>query len=422
MPRYAVLLWLAVATPWGVVPATAQPDGARVTLAESLALARANYPGLEAARQLALEARGELTSARLPLRENPEIEGGAGPRAGADEPSTTDFEIGLEQRLEIGGQRRHRIEVAGAAVAAAEATADEAARQLDLAVAETFYEALAADEEVRLLEDNEALAAGVEELARRRLELGEGTQLELNTVRVRRTEAARRLAAGRAVSGAALVRLGELLALPAGEPPQPVGALPIAAAVEGEAELLSHAMALRSDLLVDREEVERARAAVGLADAEAIPDIAIGATFGREERQDVVLAGVRIPLPFVQRNQGERETARATLRRREAELAQRRLAVAGEVGRAWQAYTAARAASELYDVQVLAAQAESLELLERAYAAGEVSFAELVVIQRELLESRLGGLKARLELARATARLLAAVYLPQTQILTGGVE
>ena len=73
-------------------------------------------------------------------------------------------------------------------------------------------------------------------------------------------------------------------------------------------------------------------------------------------------------------------------------------------------------------MQVLAAQAESLELLERAYAAGEVSFAELVVIQRELLESRLGGLKARLELARATASLLAAVYLPQTQILTGGVE
>lgn len=422
MRRHAAVLWFAVAASLGVAPAAAQADLYRLTLGEALELARTSNPALEAERQRPGEARGELTSARLPLRENPEIEGSVGPRTGAREPSTTDVEVGLEQRLEIGGQRRHRIERASAAVAAAEAMAEESARQLDLAVAETFYEALAASEEVRLLEENEALAAGLEELARRRLELGEGTQLELNTVRIRRAEAARRLAAGRAALGAALVSLAELLAVPPGEAPQPQGSLPTAAAVEGEAELLSHATASRPDLVVARGEVERARAAVALADAEAIPDITLGVSLGREEGQDVALAGVRVPIPLVQRNQGERETARATLRRQEAELAHRRLLVAAEVRRAWQGYSAARAASELYDAQVLAAQAESLELLERAYEAGEVSVAELVVIQRELLDGRLGGLEARLELARAMARLLAAAHLPQTQTLTGGVE
>ena len=46
----------------------------------------------------------------------------------------------------------------------------------------------------------------------------------------------------------------------------------------------------------------------------------------------------RIPLPFVQRNQGEREAARATLARSEAELGRAGSAVEADVHRAWEAY------------------------------------------------------------------------------------
>jgi len=422
MHRRAIIVALVTSSALGgPVRAAAEPP--QFTLAQALELARARNPGLVAAREAVAEARGELTAARLPLQDNPEIEASAGPRSAAEsDPASTDSEVGLEQRLEIGGQRRHRIDRASASVAAAQATADDAARELDLAVAEAFYEALAARRGVELLQQNEALAAGLEELARRRLELGEGTQLELNTVRIRRAEAARRLAAGRAELEAARVSLAELLAAPPGEAPEPAGDLPAGAGVASEAELLARAADSRPDLLSARQDVERARAAVGLADAEAVPDLTLAFSYGRDERQDVALGGFRIPLPFVQRNQGERESARAALRASEALLEQRRLAVAADVRRAFQAYEAALAASQLYDAGVLAAQRESLDLLEKGYAAGEIDYTELVVIQRELLDGRLGALEARRDLARATARLLAAAHLPQTQARIGGAE
>lgn len=422
MHRRAIIVALVTSSALGgPAPAAAEPP--QFTLAQALELARARNPGLVAAREAVAEARGGVTAARLPLQDNPEIEASAGPRSAAEsDPASTDSEVGLEQRFEIGGQRRHRIERADAAVAAAQAAADDAARELDLAVAEAFYQALAARQGVELLERNEALAAGLEDLARRRLELGEGTQLELNTVRIRRAEAARRLAAGRAELATARVSLAELLAAPPGETPEPAGDLPDGAEVAGEMELVARAAESRPDLLAEKQKVERERAAVALADAEAVPDLTLAFSYGRDERQDVALGGFRIPLPFVQRNQGERESARAALRASEASLEQRRLAVAADVRRAFQAYEAALAASQLYDAGVLAALRESLDLLEKGYAAGEIDYTELVVIQRELLDGRLGALEARRDLALATARLLAAAQLPQTQARIGGAE
>lgn len=424
MHRSAILIALAAPSLWLLAPAPATAaDRPSLSLVEALELAHARNPGLTVARETVAEVRGELTAARLRLQENPEIGASAGPRSASEgDSSSTDREVGLEQRLEIGGQRRHRMDRANATIAAAQAAAADAARQLDLAVAESFYEALAARRSVELLEQNEALAAGLEELARRRLDLGEGTQLELNTVRVRRAEAARRLAAGRAQREAAYITLTELLAAPPGEAWELSGDLPVGAEVAGVAELVARAADARPDLLSSRQEMDRARAAVALADAEAVPDLTLALSYGRDERQDVALGGFRIPLPFVQRNQGERESARAALRASEALVEQRRLAVAADVRRAFQAYEAALAASRLYDAEVLGAQRESLELLEQGYAAGAIDYTELVVIQRELLDGQLGALEARRDFALATARLLAAAHLPQTHARIGGTK
>jgi outer membrane protein TolC len=259
--RSAILIALAAPSLWLLAPAPATAaDRPSLSLVQALELAHARNPGLTVARETVAEVRGELTAARLRLQENPEIGASAGPRsASEDDPSSTDREVGLEQRLEIGGQRRHRMDRANASIAVAQAAADDAARQLDLAVAETFYEALAARRSVELLEQNEALAAALEELARRRLDLGEGTQLELNTVRVRRAEAARRLAAGRAQREAAYVTLTELLAAPPGEAWELSGDLPAGAEVAGVAELVARAVEARPDLLSTRQEASASR-------------------------------------------------------------------------------------------------------------------------------------------------------------------
>ncbi len=60
------------------------------------------------------------------------------------------------------------------------------------------------------------------------------------------------------------------------------------------------------------------------------------------------------------------------------------------------------------DAAVLRAQEESLQLMQKMFEAGKIQYVEFVLLQRELLEGRLGYLDARLDLARSGVSTLAA--------------
>jgi cobalt-zinc-cadmium efflux system outer membrane protein len=180
----------------GVLDAQTPP----LTLEAALRAARDSNRLLQAARLRILEARGDLTGASLRLADNPEIAGAAGPRLPGRPlgDRTTDIELGIEQRFETGGQRGFRLERAQAAVDAAAAGAADVQRVVDLAVARTFYETLAGERRLALLEQNETLARDLHGVATRRLDAGEGTPLEVNTARIRLADVERRaILAGR---------------------------------------------------------------------------------------------------------------------------------------------------------------------------------------------------------------------------------
>ena len=398
-------------------PATAQD----LTLQSALTLARQNNPQLEAARLRIEEARGELTSASLLLVDNPELDAEAGPRRlrSGTGGETTEVGVGIEQRFELGGQREHRIDRARAEVEASEATFADAQRVIEFAVARAFHQRLAADLRLQLLEENESLLRGLYEVSDRRLEAGEGTPLELNTARIRLAEARRRKLAARMQSHDAAVRLAEVLGLaPSAE-----------IALEGELSseepppdidrLLAHATRSRPDLAAVHREIEAAGAAVELADAGAWPDLGVGVGYEREEDDEIFTAGLRIGLPFFSRNQGKRARSRAARDRVVAEKDSLSLAIQSEVLRASFAYEQARSTLQLYDDEVLQAQAESLELLQRALEAGEVGIPDVIIVQREVVEGREGYLDVRLDLALARSALLASVNLPQDGPLQG---
>lgn len=412
----AVLVCWAFATP-------SDADGERaLTLAQTLELARAKSPAIAAAQELPEEARGDLTAAELVLQNNPEVALAAGPRSAEDgtRPTTNDFEIGLEQRFEIGGQRRHRIARATAGMTAANAGTDEAERLLDHAIAEAFYEALAADETLRLQEEARSLATALEDVAQRRLDAGEGTPLELNTARIRSAESLRRVIHARGAWKVARIRLAELVGLSRDEMFGPKGQLPTGNLGVTREELVIRAGKYRPELQASMAELERQRASFELAKSNRIPDLSFGMSASREEEQDVLLAGISISLPIFNQNQGQRQRTEATLRRREAELQQTILAVDSDFRRALEAYDAALSARRIYSEEIVAAHRESLQLLQLAFDEGEVSYAEVIVVHRELLDGQIGRLAADLDLARSAARLLAAVHLPQTLAYSGG--
>ena len=414
-PLLMMLFWNST------VGAESPPPTVPLTLEAALSTARQSSPLARAARLSIGEAAGSLTGASVLLVDNPDLAGSAGPRTSglADEIRTTDFEIGVGQRFEIGGQRGHRIERAKAQLEAAKASADDVQRVIDLAVARMFYATLAAEARLDLLDQNEQLAGELHDVARRRLDAGEGTPLELNTAGIRFAEARRRTMAARIRLQAGTVRLAELLGLPPATRLDPQGDLPRDEGAPQAEELLSRALQSRPDLTGATRTVEAAAAAIGLADAEAWPDPALGLSYSTEEGDRIWRVGVSVPVPFFNRNQGERERARATRSRLMAEREALRLAIESELLQALLVYDQARSALQLYDAEVLKAQSESVELLRLGLEAGEVGIPDVIVVQREVIEGREGYLDVRLALAHARAAALAAASLPQTATLQG---
>lgn len=408
-PVLAVLVAVFVA-PWR---AWAEPS-LTLDLAGALERARTDNQLLEAARLRIDEARGDLRGASVLLIDNPELVSEAGPRRPSEAGSsrTTDYQVGIEQRLEIAGQRSHRIARARSALDAARASAEDAQRVLELAVASIFYEALAAGRRTAIARDREDVSNRLYEAARLRLERGEGTYLELNASRIRLAEAQRQLAAARATERSSNIRLAELLGLSPATRFRLEGGFPEREAVLLEETAVNRALAERPDLLELERELEAAESMVRLADAEAWPDVTAGIFAGRDERDDILRAGLRVPIPFFNRNQGARHRARAAVRRIRAERDARRLAVESEVRRFYADYDQGWKTLLLYDTTLLKAQEESLDLLERAFAAGQVGYAEVIVVQREVLQGREGYLDAQLTYSRARAALLAASGQP----------
>lgn len=390
--------------------------GSPLTLATALELANANSPLLRSAELAVSEAGGGLTQAAVLLVDNPEVTARMGQRSGPIGIGTsyTDFEIGLEQRIEIAGQRGRRIGIARAWMQAARAEADDARRVVELAVATSFYEALAADERVSLALENEVLAERLADVAERRLEAGIGTPLEVNAATVRLAEARRLRLRADAERQANLHRLRSYLGIELPETTTLEGTLPESGPPADADVVLAGALANRPDLRASERRVEAAAAQAGLARAESWPDVSLVAAVARDEEAKILTAGLRVPLSLFNRNQGVRAASVAARERATAEREASVLDVSAETRSVVVLYEQAREGVALYDADVVAMMEESAALMQFAAEAGELGIAEVLVVQAELLNGRLGYVDVRLELATAGARLRAAVGASQS--------
>ena len=117
--RCAVTVWAAICVHAGVAGA----QGRTMTLAEVLARARDQAPGIVSARLAVDEARGRLLGASVRFQNNPELEASVGNREGPDG-RFTDFDIGVGQRFEPGSRRSARVAGAEAVIATLHAGVD----------------------------------------------------------------------------------------------------------------------------------------------------------------------------------------------------------------------------------------------------------------------------------------------------------
>ncbi|MBK8481690.1 MAG: TolC family protein [Proteobacteria bacterium] len=377
-----------------------------ITYASALALARAQAPALAAAWARVREAERQVEAASV-WRFNPQLSGSAGPRLRAAATSV-EGSASAQQWLELGGQRGDRVEAARAGAAATAARREDAQRLLLRDVSLGFIAALYWERRSRLAEENLRLAEAVARVATRRHEVGDLGGLEqavatLAAVRARseteRARASQTQAEGRlkALLGlqpaTVLVCRGDLrqLGLPA----------PSAAGLDD-----------RPDLRALRAGIQQARAEAELGLASRVPNLAVGASYARDDADDLVQGTLTLALPVFDHGQGRTLVANARGARLRAELAATRSTAAIDAATAQATARRLSSAAQRFEAEGLATLARSERIASASYDAGAVALGELLALRRELMQAKLdyaellfGAALARAEHAASTGAL-----------------
>jgi cobalt-zinc-cadmium efflux system outer membrane protein len=377
-----------------------------LTLADVVARAREQAPQIVSAQLALEEARGRLLGASVRFHANPEIDAALGYRNGPDT-RFTDFELGLGQSFEPRSRRSARIAGATAAIAQSSANIDEVIRTVLRAAASAYYRAVHADERIKLLDVTQELAQNVYAVADRRFKAGDLAVLDVN---IARASLARIKAEREGAEASKALALGELRQLLRLE--HDVG-------VEGPLRLpggtdLDAALQTASQ----RPEIRALEAAIHEAEAElrlglsfSKAEYGVGVRYSREEGDQIVLGGMTVTLPMFSKGQEQRAVGSARAARLRSELSAARTRVQLEVRATFDAYNRRLAAVRVLEADAIAGLDENEQLTTRSFEVGQLGLPELLLIRREILDTRSQYLDALLEAALARIDLDASAAI-----------
>jgi cobalt-zinc-cadmium efflux system outer membrane protein len=365
-----------------------------LTLTEVLARARTMAPDVVSARLALEEARGRLVGASVRNTQNPELGVTVGNRQG-EVTRWTDFEIDASQWLEPPARRKARIAAATAGLEQQTALVDVTTRQALRDAAVTFHEALYATERLQLLTSAEQLATAILDAADRRYRAGEIAVLDVNLARAALARARADREAGEAARVAAAGSLAVLLRLTG--PVAVDGNLRLAATTEPT--VVGDTLRDRPELAALEAAVREAEADVTLGEALKSPNYGLGVKYMRDAGDNVVMGGLNLSLPVFSSGQELRAigTARSARLRTDLEIARARLQI--ELQTATAAYERRRSAVRILEQEALPGLDENETLATRSFEAGQIGLPELLLVRREILDTRFQYLSALLEAA-----------------------
>ncbi|MCC7010492.1 MAG: TolC family protein [Acidobacteria bacterium] len=373
-------------------------QGRPLTLSDVLARARERAPEIVSARLAVEEARGRLAGASLRLQSNPEIDVAVGNRDGTGTRST-DFEFGLAQAFEPRLRRTARIAAVDAAIAGRRADVDHVTRLVLRDALAASYRVLHANERIALLASAFDLANTIYTSADRRYRAGDIAVLDVNIARasLARVRAEREEASAR--KAAALGELKRLLRTE--EDIDVTGSLGPSGQVDLVAALES--ASARPELRSLEAAIQEAEAEVRLSLTYTKPEYGLDARYSREEGDQILVGGLKIALPAFSRGQEQRAVASARAARLRSDLAAARARGEIEVRAAFETLSRRQAALRILETDALPGLEENAQLATRSFDVGQIGLPELLLIRREILDTRVQFLDALLEAALARA-------------------
>ena len=374
-----------------------------ITLSDALKSAAGSSPRVTQAKALAEAA--EARARQAGISPNPELSlevenfAGSGAFQGLRSTETT---LAVSQRLELGGKRSARVEVARAERDFAFLSYKTALADLDRDIRLAHAELRADEDRAVLARDNTAAAEELARIAKVLVDAGREPPL-----RQLRAEAA--LAEARAEQARTL---GELLSsrrllatlIWRDDPELSATFTDESAPPNVPVELPS----LNEQLAIAQKNAAFAR--VRLARANAVPDVTASGGVRRfaEGRETALVAGVSIALPFRDRNRGNIDAAQSESLAAESATMLARM----EATRVRQDARILLGAAEVrYEALAglgISQAEEALRLTRIGYNAGKFSLLELLDVQTALTTAKLNLIQARLDRAEALAALIHA--------------
>ncbi len=388
-----------------------------MSLDQLLAYADQHAPELAVAASTRARAAAARVEASPLFPAEPFVSVATGPRrANGGGTAGWDVEVGLEQRIEIAGQRGTRRDAAERMGERVEAEIASARWQVHQRVHLSFHAALVARERVTAATQLHGFSERLLDIAKKRLGAGDISRLQ---VRVAEGELAialeKKIAAGQEYLAARL-SLAEVSGWPAARPPAPAGTLDAPRGAPPADRLIGLARARHPELLALRSTVAEAEAASRVADRTAWPDITLGVTLAREAeveigsgQVEVALFSLGLPIPLFRQNRGERARAAADVRVARSERDAEAAVLDSRVRRATSAVNAAAARVRAYGAEIVPRFQENLDLLVRAFELGEVDVLNVLVARERFLEVQRAVLDSYADYYEAVGSLEAEV-------------
>ncbi|MBT3200881.1 MAG: TolC family protein [Phycisphaerales bacterium] len=368
-----------------------EPTG-ELSLRRALSLALAKSPELASFAWGVREAEAWQLQAAVPP--NPELEtefenfGGSGDFRGTRSLETT---VALSQLIELGGKRAKRIKLAQADSRLAGWRYEAKRLSVLTDTTQRFIAVLAIQKKLELADEDLKLASAGFDAVTKQVTAGKASlvaktkaSVEVATGKIRAARIRRALTIARhelaSAWGATRPQFTRLL-----------GDLREISAIPPSKKLVAH-LDQNPELAIWAAELQQRQAALDLARAGAIPDVTAGVGYRHTRETDdndhAIVAGVSIPLPLFDRNQGAIRKAGYSLLGAKTQRRGAEVKLHTEFEKAYQTLASAHAEAVTLRDEVLPAARSSHEASGKSFAQGKAGYMDVLDAQRTLVEVR----------------------------------
>ena len=316
--------------------------------------------------------------------------------------NTEDYAF-VSQTLETDGKRSNRVHMAEARLNETEAQRVLQLQQLEGRVATSYWNAQSTARIRDLMQQDLSAVDETIRYQQERVNAGAMKGVDLIRMQIERDRLVMALESARREAQTARVDLARQIGRELPDGIELTDSLE--AVVQVPKQSLEEVLAQRPDVTMAHEAVAAAEADLKLQKSMGVPDVDVVGGMKRNLTDNTLYMGVQVPLPLWNKNQGEKERAKASLQTAQEQLEQTVFAVKQDVASATTTYE-----QELDTIQTTLPDArerarQNLSIMRDAYVSGGVDLLRYLDAERTEIDVEAGAFRALAEFHLAAVQL-----------------